>query len=146
MVAMRETETTNILLLLILLVVLAGFGFLTPILWVFAAVVGLWLSLKILGAIASGVGNVVDTVENYLGRIFTPVWKLVSKFFSSGIVQWCLLLVAACLAIWFYFDTKKVGYLAALIFLALTALFKAINRWDALMINRKYERNDEEDA
>jgi hypothetical protein len=126
--------------------VLACFGFLAPILWVLGGVLGLWLLLKILGAIVSGIGNVVDTIENYLGRIFSPVWNLVSAFFGNDIVQWCLVLVATCLAAWFYFVTQKVGYLAAILFLALFALFKAINRWDTIMINRKYKRDDQKDA
>ena len=142
MPTMRNTETTNILLLLILLVALAGFGFLAPILWVLGGVLGLWFLIKILGAVSSGIGNAIDTIENYLDRNFTPVWKLV----SNDIVQWCLILVAACLAAWFYFVTQKDGYLAALIFLALFALFKAINRWDTIRINRKYERDNQKDA
>ena len=143
---MRESDTTNILLLLILLVVLAGFGFLSPILWVAGGVVGLWILIKMFGAVATGIGSVVDTIENYIGRILSPVWKLVSASFRNDIVQWSLLLVAACLSAWFYFIEKKVGYLAAIIFLALFALFKAINRWDTIMINRKYKSDGEKDA
>lgn len=38
----RDIKTTNVLLLLILLVLLAGFGFLVPILWIVAAVIAIW--------------------------------------------------------------------------------------------------------
>lgn len=103
MVAMRDSETTNALLLLILLVLLVGFGFIAPILWVLGGVLGFWLLLKILGTVASGIGRVVDAIEKSLGRIFSPVWKLVSTLFGNDIVQWCLIVVAACFAAWFYY-------------------------------------------
>lgn len=143
---MKQTETTNILLLLILIVLLAGFGFLAPILWVLGGVLGLWLLIKILGAVISEIGKIVDTVENYVGRIFSSVWKLVSAIFGNDIVQWCLLLVSICFVAWFYFITGKDGYLAAIVFLGLFALFKVISRWDTVMISRKYRRNDKKDA
>lgn len=146
MTTLRDTETTNILLLLILVVLLAGFGFITPILWVFAGVVGLWLILKLLGAIASGISAFVDTVENFLGQIFAPVWKVMRAFLRNDAVQWLFLLGAACGAVWFNYATQQEGYLAALIFLALIALFKLISRWDKMMAKRKYGRNNGNDA
>lgn len=146
MATLRDTETTNILLLIILLVVLAGFGFLAPIFWVLAGLVGLWLLLNILGAIASGIGAFVDTVENYLARIFSPVWRMAKAFAGNDTVQWCLLIGAAGISLWLYFTTQKDGYIAALIFLALMALFKLVSRLDNMIINRKYKRHHEKDA
>jgi hypothetical protein len=89
---------------------------------------------------------VADDILNDLGRIITTIWKSVSAFFNNNTVQWSLIFFAACIAAWFYFVTQNGGYLVALIFPALFALFKAISLWDTIMINRKYKRDDQKDA
>lgn len=69
---MQESETTNVLLLLILVVLLVGFGFIAPILWVLGGILGFWLLLMILGTIASGVGSVINAIEKLLGQSLLP--------------------------------------------------------------------------
>ena len=132
---MRESETTNGLLLLILIVLLVGFGFIVPILWVVGGILGLWLLVMILRAISSGIGSVIDAIGKLLVQFFSPVWKLlvqfffpvrivvsrvwiaVSRFFRNDIVQWCFITIAACIFVWFYYVTGEFVYQVALMFL-----------------------------
>jgi len=135
---MRLTMT-NILLLLILVAVLAGFGFLVPILWGLAGIVALLVLVNVLCAAVPVVGNIFDAIENYLGRIFAPVQKLLVAFWGNDIIQWCLILGALSFPIWFYFVTWNRVYLVIALVPALASFVKAVSLWDTIVIKKKYK-------
>jgi len=143
---MKDIETTNFLLLLILFVLLAGFGFLAPILWIVGAALGVWISAIVLRTVSRTISSGLDAIGNFLNRLFAPIWKGIRLFFGNSAVQWSLLAAASCLLLWYYFESENVEYLSALMIPALFALVKAINYWDTVSIRRKYARSDANDV
>lgn len=127
---MRDSETTNLLLLLILFVLLIGFGFLVPILWIVGAVIGLWVS-----AIAIG------TISRKIRAGFEAVTRSSP---SNDAVQWCFISVITMgVLIWSYFDSSNNEYLFALI---IPVLFALIKYWDTVSIRRKYRKVNTDDS
>ena len=146
MTSLKETETTNFLLLLILLVLLAGFGFLLPIFWALAGIVGLWLLFKILSVFVEGVSSVFETIATSLENLFSPFWRFLKSILWNDLFQWVLLISIAGLSIWSYYSTQQEGYLIFVVFSSLFLIFKLINRWDSMRIERKYSKNGGNDA
>ena len=137
---MRDRETTNLLLLLILFVLLIGFGFLVPILWIVGAVIGVWMFVIAIGAISKKVCAGFKAVGRILDWIFAPIWNVTRSFLSNNAVQWCFIAVAMGLLIWNYFDSSNNEYLLALIIPTLFALIKGISYWDTVSIRKKYRK------
>lgn len=144
---MSDSDTTNLLLLLILFVLLIGFGFLVPILWIAGAVIGLWLFAVAISAISRKVREVFEAVSRMLDWIFAPILKVIRSFLSmirpflsNDAVHWCFISVIMGLLIWGYFHSGNNEYLFALIIPALFALIKGISYWDTVSIRRKYQK------
>ena len=151
---MSDSDTTNLLLLLILFVLLIGFGFLVPILWIAGAVIGLWLFAVAISAISRKVREVFEAVSRMLdwifapiwNWIFAPIWKVIRSFLSNDAVHWCFISVIMGLLIWGYFHSGDNEYLFALIIPAAFALIKGISYWDTVSIRRKYQRVNPDDS
>lgn len=129
---------TNLLLLLILVALLAGFGFLVPILWVVAAILGLLLFVLLLKASATGL--------DWFFALLSPLWRAIGSFFRNDIVQWCLIVAVMGVLLWAYSVTREVELVHLLMLPGLAALIKAISAWDTLTIRKKYKRTDEKEV
>jgi len=143
---MKDSETTNTLLFLILIVLLVGFGFLAPMLWIIGGVLGIWFLLRIIGTVTSSVGKFVNTTESLVRKFISPVWKPVNTLIGNNILQWCIIAAGLCFSAWFYYSTQEMGYLLLLEILSIVALIKAVNHWDTITIHKRFKRDDNKNA
>jgi hypothetical protein len=122
---------TNFLLLLILLALLAGFGFLSPILWIVGAIVGVLIIVQIMRLI----GKSLDV-------FLEPFGKSVRLFFLHNSVHWSLIGIISFISVFCYLKFKITDFLYALTIPAVFALFKTVSYLDTVSIRRKYARSE----
>jgi hypothetical protein len=133
---------TNLLLLLILLAVLGGFGFLIPVLWVVGAIVGLLIFTMVLGTIAKGFGALIEAVGNVIDHLFAPIGKIWMRYIQRIPLQWVAIGVIVIALLCLYINSAAPVFIHLLVFPAILALLKAVSLLDTISIQRKYASQD----
>jgi len=136
-------STTNLLLLLILIALLAGFGFL-----IFAALVGLWLVILLIG----GIFGVFSALFRAVDEAITAITKPISRFYRShrSLCYWILTAASifAPTAYILFTGDYSLGLMALAVFLgiigAFAAFFGSISAWDSWRIKKKYAHQPDE--
>ena len=101
---MNDIGTTNLILLAILAVLLVGFGFFVPLLWIAGGVASLFLVVALVRSCFS--------------------------FLSRNEIQWGLLVLFSGFTVWFSISTEDMSALSALVIPFVIGVVKAINHWD----------------